>query len=76
MPAVANAVYDAVGVRVDEIPVTPEKVLKALQAKAQGKPARYGPKGVPQVTWPDPLKVLTPAEGGDGKEMPRAAVHS
>ncbi|MCA1612952.1 MAG: molybdopterin-dependent oxidoreductase [Acidobacteria bacterium] len=76
MPAVANAVYDAVGVRVDEIPVTPEKILKALQAKRQGKPARYGPKDVPQVEWPDPLKVLTPSEGGDGKEMPRVAVHS
>jgi 4-hydroxybenzoyl-CoA reductase alpha subunit len=76
MPAVANAVYDAVGVRVDEVPITPEKVLKALQAKRQGKPARYGPKGVPSVTWPEPLKVLTPAEGGDGKEMPRVAVHS
>jgi 4-hydroxybenzoyl-CoA reductase subunit alpha len=76
MPAVANAVYGAVGVRVDEVPITPEKVLKALQAKRQGKPARYGPKGVPAVTWPEPLKVLTPAEGGDGKEMPRVAVHS
>ena len=76
MPAVANAVYDAVGVRVDEIPVTPEKILKALQAKRQGKPARYGPKGVPAVVWPEPLKVLTPSEGGDGKEMPRVAVHS
>ncbi|HLL74563.1 MAG TPA: molybdopterin cofactor-binding domain-containing protein [Pyrinomonadaceae bacterium] len=76
MPAVANAVYDAVGVRVDEVPITPEKVLKALQAKRQGKPARYGPKGVPQVEWPEPLKVLTPDEGGDGKEMPRVAVHS
>ena len=29
MPALANAVHDAVGVRVDEIPVTPEKVRKA-----------------------------------------------
>ena len=37
MPAVANAVFDAVGVRVDEIPVTPEKILKALTAKAQGQ---------------------------------------
>src|SRR5213079_1250644 len=27
MPAVANAVYDAVGVRIDEVPITPEKVL-------------------------------------------------
>jgi 4-hydroxybenzoyl-CoA reductase subunit alpha len=76
MPAVANAVYDAVGVRVDEVPITPEKVLAALRAKAQGKDARYGPKGVPKVDWQEPLKVLTPAEGGDGREMPRVAVHS
>jgi 4-hydroxybenzoyl-CoA reductase alpha subunit len=76
MPAVANAVYDAVGVRVDEVPITPEKVLTALRAKAQGKDARYGPKDVPAVDWQEPLKVLTPAEGGDGREMPRVAVHS
>ncbi|HYN84680.1 MAG TPA: molybdopterin cofactor-binding domain-containing protein [Pyrinomonadaceae bacterium] len=76
MPAVANAVYDAVGVRVDEVPVTPEKVLAALRAKAQGKEARFGPASVPAVEWPQPLKVLTPAEGGDGREMPRVAVHS
>jgi 4-hydroxybenzoyl-CoA reductase alpha subunit len=76
MPAVANAVYDAVGVRVDEVPITPEKVLTALRAKAQGKDARYGPKDVPAVDWHEPLKVLTPAEGGDGREMPRVAVHS
>jgi 4-hydroxybenzoyl-CoA reductase alpha subunit len=76
MPAVANAVYDAVGVRVDEVPITPEKVLAALRAKQQGKEPRFGPKGVPQVSWPEPMRVLTPAEGGDGKEMPRVAVHS
>jgi CO/xanthine dehydrogenase Mo-binding subunit len=28
--AIANAVYNAIGVRVDEIPITPEKVLRAL----------------------------------------------
>jgi 4-hydroxybenzoyl-CoA reductase subunit alpha len=76
MPAIANAVYDAVGVRIDEVPITPEKVLAALRSKAQGKPARFGPAAVPEINWPDPLKVLTPAEGGDGKEMPRVAVHS
>jgi 4-hydroxybenzoyl-CoA reductase alpha subunit len=76
MPAVANAVFDAVGVRVDEVPITPEKVLAALRAKSQGKPARFGPKGVPAVEWPEPLKVATPAEGGDGREMPRVAIHS
>jgi 4-hydroxybenzoyl-CoA reductase alpha subunit len=76
MPAIANAVYDAVGVRIDEVPITPEKVLAALKAKAQGKAPRYGPKSVPDVEWPAPLKVLTPAEGGDGRELPRVAVHS
>ncbi|HLA10905.1 MAG TPA: molybdopterin cofactor-binding domain-containing protein [Pyrinomonadaceae bacterium] len=75
-PAVANAVYDAVGVRIDEVPITPEKVLKALREKARGRDPRYGPLSVPTVSWPEPLKVLTPAEGGDGKEMPRVAVHS
>jgi 4-hydroxybenzoyl-CoA reductase subunit alpha len=75
-PAVANAVYDAVGVRIDEVPITPEKVLKALKEKAKGRDGRYGPVAVPRVEWPDPLRVLTPAEGGDGKEMPRVAVHS
>ena len=56
-PAVANAVYDAVGVRIDEIPITPDKVLKALALKAEGKEPRVGPKGVPSFTFPDPIRV-------------------
>ena len=28
--AIANAVYNAIGVRIDEIPIKPEKVLAAL----------------------------------------------
>lgn len=75
-PAVANAVYDAVGVRIDEVPIMPEKVLKALRDKAKGGDGRYGPSSVPEVQWPTPMRVLTPAEGGDGHEMPRVAVHS
>jgi 4-hydroxybenzoyl-CoA reductase alpha subunit len=75
-PAVANAVYNAVGVRIDEVPIMPEKVLKALREKERGRSNRFGPTSVPEVAWPEPLKVLTPAEGGDGKEMPRVAVHS
>ena len=67
MPAVANAVYDAVGVRVDQIPVTPEKILRALQAKKAGKPARSGPATFPDVAWPEPLLVAPPWEGGDGR---------
>jgi 4-hydroxybenzoyl-CoA reductase alpha subunit len=75
-PAVANAVYNAVGVRIDEVPITPEKVMRALKDKARGRDPRYGPVSVPSVEWPDPLRVMTPAEGGDGTEMPRVAVHS
>lgn len=32
-PAIANAVYDAIGVRIKDLPITPEKVLAALKAK-------------------------------------------
>jgi len=32
-PAVANAVYDAIGVRIKDLPITPEKVLAAIKQK-------------------------------------------
>lgn len=66
MPAVANAVYDAVGVRIDEVPITPEKILKALDEKAKGRPARYGPESFPDIQYPEAMDVPTPWEGGDG----------
>jgi xanthine dehydrogenase molybdenum-binding subunit len=31
-PAIANAIYDAVGVRIRDLPITPEKVLAGLKA--------------------------------------------
>lgn len=34
-PAIVNAIYDAVGVWIDDLPVTPEKVLRALEEKPQ-----------------------------------------
>jgi 4-hydroxybenzoyl-CoA reductase alpha subunit len=67
MPAVANAVFDAIGVRIDEVPITPDKILRALAAKAAGKPARVGPDAFPDIKWPDALKVTPPWEGGDGR---------
>jgi len=33
-PAIVNAIQDAVGVRIRDLPVTPEKILKALEEKA------------------------------------------
>ncbi len=57
MPAIANAIYQAVGVRVDEVPITPEKVLKGLEWKRQGKPGRVGPERVPLFRFKEPLVV-------------------
>ena len=73
MPAVANAVYDAVGVRIDELPITPDKVLAALELKAAGKEPRIGPEKFPQVPYPTPTFVLPPWEGGDGNELKKSA---
>lgn len=67
MPALANAVYAAVGVRIDEIPVTPDKILRALEEKRVGRPGRYGPRSFPPIAWPEPLNVPPPWEGGDGR---------
>jgi hypothetical protein len=36
-PRSRTRVYDAVGVRIDEVPITPEKIVKALEAKRDGK---------------------------------------
>jgi CO/xanthine dehydrogenase Mo-binding subunit len=33
IPAIVNAIYDAVGVWITDLPVTPEKVLRALDEK-------------------------------------------
>jgi len=72
MPALANAVYDAVGVRIDEVPITAEKILRALEDKRSGRPARYGPVRFPEVDWPEPLAVPPPWEGGDGRAVNQA----
>jgi CO/xanthine dehydrogenase Mo-binding subunit len=32
-PAISNAVYDAIGVRIYDLPLTPEKIVKALNGK-------------------------------------------
>ncbi|MFH1137236.1 MAG: xanthine dehydrogenase family protein molybdopterin-binding subunit [Pseudomonadota bacterium] len=39
-PAIANAIYDAVGVRIKDLPITPEKVLAALKQRDSQGPAR------------------------------------
>jgi CO/xanthine dehydrogenase Mo-binding subunit len=79
MPAVANAVYDAVGGRIDEVPITPEKVMKALAEKKAGRTPRVGPDHFPHVDWPEALRVPPPWEGGDGNavnDVPHRSKHS
>jgi len=56
IPAVANALFDALGVRIDEVPITPEKVLAALEG-------RYRAPRMPDVRYPEtvPVAPLEPA---------------
>jgi 4-hydroxybenzoyl-CoA reductase subunit alpha len=63
MPAIANAIYNAVGVRVDEVPITPEKIFQGLQDLNKGKSGRIGPKKFPNVTFPEPLHIDPPSSG-------------
>jgi 4-hydroxybenzoyl-CoA reductase alpha subunit len=62
IPAVANAVYNALGVRIDETPITPDKVLRALAEKAKGREARLGPKGIPAFDFPPLIQAEIPDE--------------
>ncbi len=57
IPALANAVHDAIGVRFDEIPITPDKVLRALERGL----TRVGPARVIEFPFPAPVRV-EPAE--------------
>jgi 4-hydroxybenzoyl-CoA reductase subunit alpha len=60
IPAVNSAVFDALGVWVDEIPVTPEKVVEALRRRDKGEPARFGPTHFPAIPYPECIKVDPP----------------
>ncbi len=58
IPAIANAVYDAVGVRIDEVPITPDKVLNALKATQSKGTRRSGVTPI-QVPSPWPTRLVT-----------------
>jgi 4-hydroxybenzoyl-CoA reductase subunit alpha len=60
IPAIANAVFDAVGVRIDETPITPDKVLKALRAELPGARSTQRPQVEPiEVPSPWPTRLIT-----------------
>ena len=55
VPAVSNALYDAIGVRIHEIPISPDKILRALEGRLKAV-------SIPQFEFPAPLK-WQPGEG-------------
>jgi 4-hydroxybenzoyl-CoA reductase subunit alpha len=60
IPAIANAVFDAVGVRIDETPITSDKVLKALRAELPGARSAQRPRVEPiEVASPWPTRLIT-----------------
>jgi CO/xanthine dehydrogenase Mo-binding subunit len=63
-PAIAAAVHDAVGVWITELPITPERVLRALEAKKE--PRREGKK----VVFDEELSVNAISNGGMRFEVP------
>ncbi len=62
IPAVANAVEDAIGVRFHEIPITPDKVLSALDKVARGEEPLIGPTSLPAYRLDEVLYVDPPGE--------------
>ena len=67
-PAVAAAVYDALGIWVTELPITPERVLRALERKRTGadQPRREGKV----VAFDEELSVNTVAADGSPFRFP------
>jgi CO/xanthine dehydrogenase Mo-binding subunit len=50
IPAVANALFDALGIHVDEVPITPEKVVAVLEG-------RYRSPRMPEFRYPETVLV-------------------
>jgi CO/xanthine dehydrogenase Mo-binding subunit len=71
-PAIANAIYDAIGVRIRDLPITPEKILAALKtspptpspASGEGKKSSRLVISCPSSSSPSP-----PAGEGVGGEV-------
>ena len=57
-PAIANAIFDAVGVWVTEMPATPERVL--ARARSEAEPRRDGKR----VIYDEHLSVRTVSSNG------------
>jgi CO/xanthine dehydrogenase Mo-binding subunit len=59
LPAVANAIYDAIGVRFSQLPITPDRVVKALDES--GRPPKPVLPGAPRTAAKRPERAPKPA---------------
>ena len=79
IPAIVNAIYDAIGVHIDSTPITSDKILRALKNLAQGKgeALTVSPTVFPD-SWPTRLikwqqhaqQVVVGHDGADGATSP------
>jgi 4-hydroxybenzoyl-CoA reductase subunit alpha len=67
MPALCNAIFDAVSVRIDQVPVHPHMIRAAIKDKERGGPGRFGPSNFPDLDYGEALRVKSPEQGGDGR---------
>ncbi|HYU74985.1 MAG TPA: molybdopterin cofactor-binding domain-containing protein [Ktedonobacteraceae bacterium] len=75
IPAIANALYNAIGVRIDEVPITSDKVLKALKVVRQGKGTGLQPAPTQSPSpWPTRLVKWLPEENPVADEQRTAPV--
>src|SRR6266481_779181 len=73
IPAIANAVYDAVGVRIDEVPITSDKVFRALKNLAQGKGTELQPTPI-ELSSPWPTRLISwQHNGSQGEDQSKAS---
>jgi 4-hydroxybenzoyl-CoA reductase subunit alpha len=63
IPALANALLDALGVQVSEVPITPEKVMAALEQRYRGP--QMPPFVYPATVMVPPLEAAEPARAPD-----------
>jgi CO/xanthine dehydrogenase Mo-binding subunit len=61
IPAVVNAVHNALGVRIDETPVRPDTVVAAVTDLAKKGSGRVGPTTLPAYEFPPVYRVEPPA---------------
>ncbi|MEO7020507.1 MAG: molybdopterin cofactor-binding domain-containing protein, partial [Ktedonobacteraceae bacterium] len=78
IPAIVNAVYDAIGVHIDSTPITADKILRALKNLEQGKgeTLAVAPTNFPEawptrlIKWQQPAQQVVVSRNGVAQTVP------